>query len=68
VCERDCEHGWWHGGNRYPRPGPMAVPTFPGQVTVYPDQDRRVLGPDGHPIPRRVHRIGFQAEMVTEET
>jgi hypothetical protein len=27
----------------------------------------RLLGPDGKPAPRRVHGVGFRAEMIHEE-
>jgi hypothetical protein len=58
-----CERGWeWHGDQqRLPQP----VPPAPATVTVYPPvEPQRLVGPDGQPLPRKVHRFGFQSAMV----
>lgn len=48
---------WWDTGVNPPATGLQADGNKP---------QPRLLGPDGKPAPRTVHRIGFQPRMVTE--
>jgi hypothetical protein len=72
MCERDgrWDHGdgWWRGSPGSQVTQGVAQPQTGLQADGNKDQAERprVLGPDGNPVPRRVHRVGFHPEMVTD--